>query len=421
MAQLSDDCFAFGGSLLDVDAARRMIGERVTPVAGLERVPLRQALGRILAEDIAAPMAVPGYDNSAVDGYAVRFDDLLADRPTRLRCIDRVAAGHDPSAALTPGTATRIFTGALLPDGADVVIMQEDCERPDEGGGEGVLIRPGIKRWANTRKAGEDLARGAPALTAGKRLAPADLGLLAALGFVEIPVRRRLAVALLSTGDEVREPGTPLRRGQIHDANRYILAGLLERLGVEVSDRGIVPDEPAVLGEALQRAAAETDLIITSGGVSTGEEDHVRAAIANHGSLYFWRLAIKPGRPVAMGQIGGTPLAGLPGNPVAALLTFALVARPMIESLCGAAMHVPMRFRVLSDFAYKKKTGRREYVRASLSRADAGLARARRYPKEGAGMLTSLTETDGLVELGEETTRLEPGTEVDFVPYSELI
>ena len=412
MAQLSDDCFAFGGSLLAIDAAQRMIVERVTPVAGIERVPLRQALGRTLGEDIAAPIAVPGYDNSAVDGYAVRFDDLHADKSTTLRCIDRITAGHDPSAALMPGTAARIFTGALLPEGADVVIMQEDCERD----GDSVIIRPGIKRGANTRQAGEDVARGTRALAAGKRLGPADLGLLAALGFVEVPVRRKLTVALLSTGDEVREPGERLRRGQIHDANRYILAGLLERLGVDVADRGIVRDEPAVLSEALQRAAAESDLIITSGGVSTGEEDHVRAAIANHGSLYFWRLAIKPGRPVAMGQIGSTPLAGLPGNPVAALLTFALVARPMIESLGAATMHVPMRFRVLSDFAYKKKTGRREYVRASLDGR-----KARRYPKEGAGMLTSLTETDGLVELAEDVTRLEPGTEVDFVPYSELI
>ena len=412
MAQLSDDCFAFGGSLLSIDAARRMIVERVTPVAGVERVPLRQALGRILAEDIAAPIALPGYDNSAVDGYAVRFDDLHGDRPTTLRCIDRIAAGHDPTAALTPGLAARIFTGAMLPEGADVVIMQEDCERD----GDTVIIRPGIRRGANTRKAGEDVAPGAAALAAGKRLGPADLGLLAALGFVEVPVRRKLMVALLSTGDEVREPGEPLRRGQIHDANRYILAGLLERLGVEVSDRGIVRDEPALLSEALRRAAAESDLIITSGGVSTGEEDHVRAAIANHGSLYFWRLAIKPGRPVAMGQIGSTPLAGLPGNPVAALLTFALVARPMIEALGAATPHLAKRFRVTSDFAYKKKAGRREYVRASLDGN-----RARRYPKEGAGMLTSLTETDGLVELPEDLTRLEPGMDVHFMPYSELI
>jgi len=417
MAQLSDDCFAFGGSLLNIDAARRMIFERVTPVAGIERVPLRQALGRTLAEDIAAPIAVPGYDNSAVDGYAVRFDDLRPDRPTTLRCVDRIAAGHDPAASLTPGVAARIFTGAILPDGADVVIMQEDCERD----GDRVTIQPGIKRGANTRRAGEDVTQGAVALTAGRRIGPADLGLLAALGFTEVPVRRKLLVALLSTGDEVREPGALLRRGQIHDANRYILAGLLERLGVEVSDHGIVRDDEARLGDALREAAAESDLIITSGGVSTGEEDHVRTAIANHGSLYFWRLAIKPGRPVAMGQIGATPLAGLPGNPVAALLTFALVARPMIEALGAATPHIARRFRVIADFPYKKRLGRREYVRASLEQAGAGLAKARRFPKEGAGMLTSLTETDGLVELPEDTTRLEPGTEVDFVPYGELI
>ena len=417
MAQLSDDCFAFGGSLLGIDAARTMIFERVTPVAGIEKVPLRQALGRTLAEDIAAPIAVPGYDNSAVDGYAVRFDDLDPAQPTSLRCVDRIAAGHDPAGALAPGIAARIFTGAILPEGADVVIMQEDCERD----GEKVIIRPGIKRGANTRRAGEDVARDSIALRAGRRLGPADLGLLAALGFVEVPVRRKLLVALLSTGDEVREPGETLRRGQIHDANRYILAGLLERLGVEVSDHGIVGDDPARLGDALREAAAESDLIITSGGVSTGEEDHVRTAIANDGSLYFWRLAIKPGRPVAMGQIGATPLAGLPGNPVAALLTFALVARPMIEALGATTPHIAQRFRVVADFAYKKREGRREYVRASLERGQPGLARARRYHKEGAGMLTSLTETDGLVELSEATTKLEPGTEVDFLPYNELI
>src|SRR5262245_25769896 len=416
MAQLSDDCFAFGGSLLDIDAARQMIFERVQPVDGVERVPLRRALGRTLAEGITAPIAVPGYDNSAVDGYAVRFDDLHADQLTTLRCVDRIAAGHDPSAKLTQGVAARIFTGAMLPEGADVVIMQEDCERD----GDRVSVRPGIKRGANTRRAGEDVARGSIALKAGRRLGPADLGLLAALGFVEVSVRRKLLVALLSTGDEVREPGEPLRRGQIHDANRYVLAGLLERLGVEVSDHGIVRDDEARLGDALREAAAESDLIITSGGVSTGEEDHVRSAIANDGSLYFWRLAIKPGRPVAMGQIGSTPLAGLPGNPVAALLTFALVARPMIEALSATTPHVARRFPAIADFAYKKKAGRREYARVSVQDS-AGLPRLSRYPKEGAGMLTSLTETDGLAELSEDTTRVQPGAQVDFVPYSELI
>ncbi len=416
MAQLSDDCFAFGGSLLGIDAAREMIFARVKPVGGIERVPLRRALGRTLAEDVMASIAVPGFDNSAVDGYAVRFDDLDPHGPTTLRCVDRIAAGHDPEAALTSGLAARIFTGAALPEGADVVIMQEDCQRD----GDLVLIRPGIKRHANTRQAGEDVPRGAQVLKAGRRLGPADLGLLAALGMAEVPVRRRLSIALLSTGDEVREPGQPLAPRQIYDANRFILAGMLERLGVEVSDLGIVPDDRATLSATLQQAADANDLIISSGGVSTGEEDHVRTAIANHGSLYFWRLAIKPGRPVAMGQIGATPLAGLPGNPVAALLTFALVARPMIEALSGTEPHVARRFPAIADFAYKKKAGRREYVRVSVENAS-GVPRLRRFHKEGAGMLTSLTETDGLAELPEETTRLEAGAEVAFMPYGELI
>ena len=417
MAQLSDDCFAFGGTLLGIDAAREMIFERVTPIAGIEQVPLRHALGRTLGQDIAAPIAVPGYDNSAVDGYAVRFDDLDSVRETVLRCVDRAAAGHRATMALGPGEAIRIFTGAMLPDGADVVIMQEDCLREADL----VTIRPGIKRGANLRRAGEDVARDSIALTAGRRLGPADLGLLAALGFVDVPVRQRLSVALLSTGDEVREPGERLHPGQLHDANRYMLAGMLDRLDVDISDLGIVRDDAATLGETLRQAADKNHLIVTSGGVSTGEEDHVRAAIANHGSLYFWRLAIKPGRPVAMGQIGATPLAGLPGNPVAALLTFALVARPMIEALSGTTPHIAHRFRVRSAFDYRKKAGRREYVRVSLDRPAAALATATRYAKEGAGMLTSLTETDGLVELPEELTKLQAGAEVDFVPYSELI
>jgi len=204
-------------------------------------------------------------------------------------------------------------------------------------------------------------------------------------------------------------------------AHTASLAGSIEAFDAVAADLGIVRDDEQRLGDTLRQAAEENDLIVTSGGVSTGEEDHVRTAIANHGSLYFWRLAIKPGRPVAMGQIGATPLAGLPGNPVAALLTFALVARPMIEALGATTPYVARRFRVVSDFAYKKRAGRREYVRVSLDQAGAGLAKARRFHKEGAGMLTSLTETDGLVELSEETTRLEPGTEVDFVSYNELI
>jgi molybdopterin molybdotransferase len=417
MAQLSDDCFAFDGGLLPIDAARLLILERVGIVAGVERVALRAAAGRTLGEDIIAALNVPGFTNSAVDGYAVRYDDLDPEADTRLRLVDRIAAGHRPVGTVAAGTAARIFTGAILPDGADTVIMQEDC-RTEEAI---VVIRPGIKRGANRRLAGEDVTAGDTVLRAGRRLDPAAIGLVAALGQTELPVRRRLAVALFSTGDEVREPGENLAPGQIYDANRFMLAALLERLDVVVTDGGILPDQAVPLADALVAASKNHDLIITSGGVSTGEEDHVRTAIAAHGSLFFWRLAIKPGRPVALGQIGSTPLIGLPGNPVAALITFVAVARPVIEALSGTTARIPQRFKVISDFAYKKKRDRREYVRVSLDPADRRLPHARRFPKEGAGMLTSLTETDGLVELPEELTQLVPGAEVDFIPYSELI
>ncbi|HLY54766.1 MAG TPA: gephyrin-like molybdotransferase Glp [Stellaceae bacterium] len=417
MAQLTDDCFAFGGGLLPIDEARRMIFERVGVVAEAETAVLRQAAGRILAADIVAEREVPGFTNSAVDGYAVRFDDLDPAAETRLRMVDRITAGHLPLSGVAPGTAARIFTGAVMPDGADTVIMQEDCR---EDGGT-VIIQPGIKRGANRRLAGEDIAEGVTVLRAGRRLGPSEIGVLAALGRTEVPVRRRLAAALFSTGDEVSEPGTPLGHGRIYDANRFMIAACLERLGVTVTDHGILPDQAGTLVHALTRAARGHDLIVTSGGVSTGEEDHVRAAFAGEGSLFFWRLAIKPGRPVALGQIGGVPVVGLPGNPVAALITFATVARPLIEALSGALPHVARRFRVVSGFPYKKRSGRREYVRVSLEPGDGSLLRARRFPKEGAGMLTSLTETEGLVELREDVTQVAPGAEVDFIPYGELI
>jgi molybdopterin molybdotransferase len=416
MAQLSDDCFAFGGALMPLEDARRLIAERVQVVAGVEDVALMQADGRTLAEAVAAPLDVPGFTNSAVDGYAVRFDDLSPDAETRLTLQGRIAAGQTPESPLAAGRAARIFTGAPLPAGADTVIMQEDC-REDRTA---VLIRPGIRRGANRRLAGEDIAAGNVALAAGRRLGPAELGLLAALGQIVVPVRRRLSVALFSTGDELREPGQPLATGQIYDANRFMLASMLVRAGVTVSDRGILPDRPAALSDALVEAAAQHDLIVTSGGVSTGEEDHVRNVVTSHGSLFFWRLAIKPGRPVALGQIGGTPLIGLPGNPVAALVTFAAVARPLIEAMGGMLPRVPHRFPTVSGFSYRKKEGRREYVRVSLDAGD-GSRQLRRFPKEGAGMLTSLTETDGLAELPESMTRLEPGMMVEFIPFGELL
>jgi molybdopterin molybdotransferase len=408
MAQLSDDCFAFGGALLPLDEARARISSLFNAVTAIVQADLRAAEGRILAADIIAPIDLPPNFNSAVDGYAIHHADLAADAPTTLPVIGRIAAGGAAFAA-PRAQAVRIFTGAVMPAGPDTVMMQEDCELTDEG----VRIAPGIRKGANTRPAGEDVARGALALAAGKRLMPPDIGLLAALGLTTIPVRAALRVALFSTGDELIDPPAPLPQGRIYDANRHMLAALLRRLGADVIDGGILPDD-AVTTEAAMRAI-QADLILTSGGVSTGEEDHVRTAIQRAGTLEFWRVAIKPGRPVALGRIGDTPLLGLPGNPVAALVTLAALGRPLLDRLAGATYAPPLAFQVPSRFAYKKKSGRREYVRVTLTPDG-----AQRYPKEGAGILTSLTESDAIMELPEDMTRLEPGTAARCIPLKLL-
>lgn len=415
MAQLSDDCFAFGGQLLGVDAALKLVHERVTPVVEEEAVSLAGAIGRILARDLVAEMDVPPHANSAVDGFAIAHADLLPDRETVLPVGGRAAAGHPLDRALHKGEAIRIFTGAPMPEGADTVMMQEDCVVADSQ----VRIKPGIRKGANRRHAGEDLAKGAVALPAGRWLKPADLGLAAALGNDTLPVFRPLRVALLSTGDEVCDPGAPLPPGAIYDANRIMLAALLRGLGCHVTDLGIRPDRAAALVDTLAGAAAEHDLIVTSGGVSTGEEDHVKAAIEKLGRIDFWRLAIKPGRPVALGQVRGVPLVGLPGNPVAAALTFAILARPLILRLAGAEMAGPLAFPVEAGFSYRKKPGRREYLRASLKRDDGRMV-AVKYPKDGAGILSSIVQSDGFAIIKEAVADVVPGVVVDFLPFSAV-
>ena len=420
MAQLSDDCFAFGGTLLSVDAALVLIDERIVPVVEAEEAPLAEAAGRVLARDLVAGFDVPPHPNSAVDGYAVAHADLAPDRDTVLPIAGRAAAGHPLGRAMAHGEAIRIFTGAPMPDGADTVMMQEDCAVEASSGGSSVRIKPGIKKGANARRAGEDIAKGALTLAAGRRLRPADLGVAAALGHTSVPVFRRLRVALLSTGDEVREPGAPLPPGAIYDANRAMLSALLSGLGCAVSDLGICADQTAGLADKLADAAAAHDVIVTSGGVSTGEEDHVRAAIEKLGRLDFWRLAIKPGRPVALGQVRGAPLVGLPGNPVAAALTFAVLARPLILRLAGAVEPPPRAFPVAAGFSYRKRTGRREYVRASLAAEDGRLV-ARKFPKDGAGILSSIVQSEGFAILDESVTELSPGATVAFLPFSAVI
>lgn len=423
MAQLTDDCFAFSGPLLPIDEVERILRARVMPVAEIETVRLVDAYGRVVARDIAAPISLPPFDNSAVDGYAVRAADVGRGAPTRLAITDRVAAGHAAAQALAPGAAIRIFTGAPMPVGADTVFMQEDVERD----GEAVLVPPGLEAGANRRLAGEDVRAGAVLLPAGRCLSARHVALAAAVGLTQLPVRRRIRVAVLSTGDEIVEPGAPRPDAALFDANRFLLAGLLAGLGAQATDLGIVADDPAALKRAIAGAAEEHDLVLTSGGVSTGEADHVRSAVEAIGSLVFWRVAVKPGRPVAMGVIPGSrpgtgaAFVGLPGNPVAVFVTFARVVRPLLGRLAGAELAPLVALPVRSTFGHRKKKGRREYVRVALRRAGDGVIEAVKHAQEGAGVITSLTETDGLVELLEDTVEIVPGESVGFLSYAALV
>lgn len=420
MAQLSDDCFATGSPRMTAAEALAMLDAKIVPVVVAERVPLDAAAGRILAEDVISPIDVPGCDNSAVDGYAVYFDDLSPDNPTTLPVTGRTAAGHPLDRPARRGEVVRIFTGAPMPDGPDTVMMQEDCGEADGD----VTLAPGIKRGANRRLAGEDIRGGATVLCRGARLQPQAVGLAASVGRTELEVFRRLRTAIFSTGDEVQEPGSALPEGAIYDSNRYTVKAALRQLGCEVTDLGILPDDEERIAAAIGEAAADHDVLLTSGGMSVGEEDHIRTVVERLGRLHFWMLAIKPGRPVALGQIdggsGATPIVGLPGNPVAVMVTFMVIARPLLLRLAGAEDVAPHHYRVRADFDYRKKKDRREYIRARLRPGVDGFALAAKHGASGAGVLSSLVGADGLVTLPEEVTHIERGSLVDFLPFSEV-
>ncbi|MHC8510206.1 MAG: molybdopterin molybdotransferase MoeA [Rhodospirillales bacterium] len=453
MAQLKDDCFAFGEGLIPLESAMARIDGALAPAAGVETAALADALGRFAARDITAPRAVPPHDNSAVDGCAVYFDDLSADGETRMPVGGRAAAGHPLGRPAARGEAVRVFTGAPMPAGADgtqgsgpdTVFMEEDTrDAADEKGAAVVVLPPGLKRGANRRFKGEDIEKGRVIIKAGRRLRPQDIGLAASVGLTELPVYAPLRAAVFSTGDEVFNPGEPAPEGGIYDSNRFTVRALLNALGLRVTDLGVLPDKEDAIAEALAAAAPSHDLIITSGGVSAGEEDHVKAAVERLGRIDFWRLAIKPGRPVAMGRIsagaggdagggasgggggdgGGDDVVfiGLPGNPVAAMVTFAMIARPVILALQGAnaGERTVRRFRVPAAFDAKKKPGRREWLRARLAPGPDGVLAAHKFSSSGAGVLTSIAESDGLAELGEDVTAVKAGAMIDFVPFNEV-
>ncbi|RPH59332.1 MAG: molybdopterin molybdenumtransferase MoeA, partial [Burkholderiales bacterium] len=317
---------------LPVSQVREIIERVVAPVEAIERVAIRSALGRVLAEDLASPIDVPSHDNSAMDGYAVRAGDLAAGAPTSLKLAGTALAGQPFAGAVAPGHAIRVTTGALMPEGLDTVVIQEVVTVD----GDRIVVPPDQQRGQNRRLRGEDLARGKPALRAGKRLVPADLGLLASLGFAEVPVRRRLRVAFFSTGDELRSVGETLAPGEVYDSNRYTIFGMLTRLGVEVIDMGVVRDDPDALECAVRIASESADAIVSSGGVSVGEADFTKQVMRKLGDIAFWTIAMRPGRPMAFGTIGRASYFGLPGNPVAVMITFYFFAREALLRQMGA-------------------------------------------------------------------------------------
>lgn len=387
-----------------------------TPLSTVEQVPTAEALGRVLAVDQISSLDVPPLDNSSMDGYAVRCADVPA-AGARLAVAQRIPAGS-VGHTLAPGTAARIFTGAPIPHGADAVVMQELCSLD----GDGVLIdhAPHPGEWI--RRAGEDIARGAVVLTAGQRLGPQMLGLAASVGCATLPVFRRLRVALFSTGDELVMPGEPLPPGAIYNSNRYVLRGLLEALGCQVCDLGIVPDSLEATRAALRAAAGSNDLIITSGGVSVGEEDHVKPAVQAEGQLDLWLVAMKPGKPVAFGRVNdpaggnGADFIGLPGNPVSSFVTFLMLVRPFILRRMGVEDCLPHSIRLPAGFDWPRPDRRREFLRARVGEA----GRVELFPNQGPGVLSSTVWAAGLVDnpAGHAIAQGEP---VSFIPYSELL
>jgi len=407
---------------LPVERAREVIRSVLAPVSANERVAVRAALGRVLGEDIVSTMNVPAHDNSAMDGWAVRFADLAASGPTRLSIAGSAFAGHGFSGKINAGECVRVMTGAVMPEGADTVVIQEDVRV--EGGA--AIIPPGQERGQNRRLAGEDLAAGHVVLKAGQPVRPAELGLLASLGIGEVAVRRRLRVAFFSTGDELASIGQPLAAGQVYDSNRYTLFGMLSRLGVEVLDMGVVRDDPASLEAALRTAAASADAIITSGGVSVGEADFTREILAKLGEVVFWKIAMRPGRPMAFGRVAQDGHAahffGLPGNPVAVMVTFYGFVRDALLALAGRTddFALPV-FRVPSETALRKKPGRTEFQRALLARDAQGEWRVRITGQQGSGVLRSMSEANCFIVLEHERGDVKAGDLVPVQPFEGLV
>jgi molybdopterin molybdotransferase len=417
---------------LPVAQAQEFIARLVPRVEAVEMLSLRSSLGRVLARDLISPFDVPSHDNSAMDGYALRGSDLSADAPTRLALAGTGLAGLPFGGDVPLRGCLRITTGALMPAGLDTVVPQEFVTLD----GNAVLVPPGVVRAGDNRRlAGEDLARGSAALSAGRVLRPADLGLIASLGIAEVPVWRKLRVAFFSTGDELRSIGEPLDAGCVYDSNRYTLWGMLQRLNVELLDMGVVRDEPAALESAFRQAAGAADAVITSGGVSVGEADYTKKIMARLGEVLFWRIAMRPGRPMAIGRISTLPAAeeridggakqailfGLPGNPVAVMVTFYAFVRDALLAMSGATPEPLAMLRAACTAPIRKKPGRTEYQRGIVTRDAGGQWQVAITGSQGSGILRSMSVANGLVVLGHEQGNVAAGELVDVLPFDGLI
>jgi molybdopterin molybdotransferase len=398
-ASCADD---YDPNSMPVAKARELIRSFLAPMTATERVHVRSALGRVLAEDVVSPMAVPGHDNSAMDGYAVRFEDLQPVGDTLLRRVGESFAGKPWPGAIAAGECVRIFTGGVMPRGADTVVMQERAVKEASG----VRIAPGAvtKAGQNRRFAGEDLKAGQVVFRSGQRIHPAELGMIASLGIGEISVFRKLRVAFFSTGDELKSIGTPLEAGEIYDSNRYTLHGMLTRLDCDVIDMGVVEDVPEKLERAFATAAGAADVVITSGGVSVGEADYVKQLLDKLGEVLFWKIAMKPGRPLAYGRIGGAHFFGLPGNPVSVMVTFYQFVRDALLILQGQRDVAPLpTFRVPLSAPIKKVPGRTEFQRGILTANADGAWSVRTTGDQGSGILSSMSQANCFIILGSDT------------------
>ena len=412
------DCYEGDPDLLPPGEAMRRIRAHVRPLDSTETIAVIDALGRVAARDVVSPRNVPGHTNSAMDGFACAGDSLPESSPRWYEIAGTAYAGKPFAGRTGPSQAVRIMTGAIMPDGTDTVVMQEHVKVD----GDRVRIPPGARRGQHVRQAGEDLAEGAVVVPRGRRLMPAEMGLLASLGIGEVDVYRRLRVACFSTGDEIRPPGAAFEPGLVYDSNRFTMHGMLGRLGVDILDLGIVPDRRDAVRDAFREASARADVVLSSGGASTGEADYVKEVLSELGQVGFWRIAIRPGRPLAFGFLGNSVFFGLPGNPVAVMVTFYQFVAPAIRAAAGETDSRPLpALEARCATRLRKKPGRVEYYRAVVERDDAGALVVRSTGKSGSGLLHTMSDANCFIVLPEDGTTVEPGATVDVQPFFGLM